>query len=119
LVRALAGMRTLHLAAVDNFLLDVRASPALRAGVGRGVDPAPLYEQVRTLGLYNNGVHQAVCFPTMREGLLQPIYALLVDSRSLRKAVSELTRRAWDMVVATDFRLENWAEPPCPTGPCR
>jgi hypothetical protein len=119
LIRALATIRVLHLDEIDNFLLDMDAPSGFAVRVRAGVDLARLYEQVNLLGLYNNGVHQAVCFPKMRNGLLKPIYRLLAESADLRRATHDLTRLAWEMLVAAEFKLENWAEPPGEGGPCR
>ncbi|MEA2716848.1 MAG: hypothetical protein QOI99_1165 [Actinomycetota bacterium] len=119
MITALATVRILHLAEVDDFLMDMEASPEFTAAVRAGIDTDPIYDEVRLLGLYNNAVHQAVCFPKMRDGLLAPIYRLLVDSHDAKGAVGKLTRLAWDMLVDADFRLENWAEPPSASGPCR
>jgi hypothetical protein len=123
LVTALATIRLLHLDEVDDFLLDVEASPAfgaaVRGALREGVDDKLIYDQVTLLGLYTNGVHQAVCFPKMRNGLLIPIYRLLATEKSLRTAVRKLTRDAWDMLVVAGFKVENWMEPASPDGPCR
>lgn len=120
---ALGSIRMLHRDLVDDFHHNMDASADWRRGVvvaeQSEANRERLRAQVLLLGLYNNGVHQAVCFPKMRRGLLQPIYLMLGEHTSLERATKQLTATAWTMFSEADFRVENWAEPPCADGPCQ
>lgn len=110
LVEAIAAIRTLHPNHVDDLLLEL-ANESLQLAVRSAVAPLWLRRHVSLLGLFNNGVHMAVCNPIMRDNLLVPIYEMLIESKGLADAVQGLTKRAWDLVAAHEFRLDRWMGP--------
>lgn len=66
---------------------------------------------VDILGLYNNGVHQALEYPRMRSGILCPTYELLHFSPSEKVFVRQYASRILDMLRRADYRLMNWTVP--------
>jgi hypothetical protein len=121
-IGALGAIRTLHRDLVDDFHIDNDTSAAWRGRVvaaGQSDEVrSRLRAHVRLVGLYNNGVHQAVCFPIMRRQLLMPIYLMLCDHDALGDATKALTKQAWKLFQDADFTLQRWAAPRCAVGPC-
>ena len=109
-VDALAAIRVLYPGIVDDLLADL-GHENLATGVRTSSEPGWLRAQVALLGLYNNGVHLAVCNPIMREGLLVPIYEALVDGENLGQAVKGLTGQAWKLVEEHEYHLDRWMGP--------
>ena len=107
LVRAMATIRALYPDIVDDLVADM-GHESVEAGFRTATEPDWLRNQVSLLGLYNNGVHIAVCNPIMRIGLLEPTYSMLIDEPDLAAAVKGLTKRAWDLAGAYDYHVDRW-----------
>lgn len=110
LVQAMTTIRALYPDIVDDLVADI-GDETVEASFRTAPQPAWLRSQVSLLGLYNNGVHIAVCNPIMRTGLLEPIYSMLVEGPDLATAVKGLTKRAWDLAAKHDYHLDRWMGP--------
>lgn len=107
LIRAMTTIRVLYPDIADDLIADM-GDQSVEAGFRTAAEPDWLRSQVALLGLYNNGVHIAVCNPIMRTGLLEPTYSMLIDEPDLATAVKGLTKRAWNLAGEYDYHLDRW-----------
>jgi hypothetical protein len=110
MVRAMTAIRALYPDIMDDLVADM-GDETVEAAFRTAPEPVWLRSQVSLLGLYNNGVHIAVCNPIMRTGLLEPTYGMLVDGPDLATAVKGLTKRAWDLAAEHEYHLDRWMGP--------
>ncbi|MGH8545303.1 MAG: hypothetical protein ACREX3_17095, partial [Gammaproteobacteria bacterium] len=63
------------------------------------------------LGLYNNGVHQALNYPRMRAGLLQSFYGAFLVGATPKDALRRYTQACIGMLLNARFDPARWFEP--------
>ncbi len=107
----LAAIRVLHPDTVDLFLRDVVAPDRLRLLVAQRGDVEVVRRYVVWVGFYNNGVHQALFHPRMREGLLAEILGALATAKDAKAFVRKITPGPLEMLRQADYHLERWTEP--------
>ncbi|HEX8690077.1 MAG TPA: HEAT repeat domain-containing protein, partial [Solirubrobacterales bacterium] len=108
-VEALGAIRSLHQAAVDRWVGEWGES-ALRESVlaAGGFDTARRH--IEAIGLYTNGVHQAIHYPFMRETVLRQVFTLMCESGSIREWARSYTRTVLQALRAADYTLINWTK---------
>jgi hypothetical protein len=106
-VETLSVLRSMHQAAVDRWLAEW-GTPELREAVisAGGFDTARRH--IEAVGLYTNGVHQAIHYPYMRETVLREVFALMSCSDSLREWAKRYTGTVFQALRAADYTLINW-----------
>jgi hypothetical protein len=104
----LATMRTLHFDLVDLFMEREQLDEALRREVVATTDVALIDEFMRTLGFFNNAVHQCLFRPGMREGLSVFPLKVMAEAGSTREFIAAYAAQAIRMARQTRFRLDEW-----------
>lgn len=66
------------------------------------------HRYVETIGLYTNGVHQAIHYPIMRRALLMRAFDLLLTAGSRREWAREYSRGVLELLREADYTLLEW-----------
>lgn len=92
---------------VDDWATDMNLSRSEFSDHDRaGASQASRYVDV--VGLYSNGVHQAIHYPYMRREILSGLYESLLDHGSERDAIRDFTNRVLAALREAEYRLLNW-----------
>jgi hypothetical protein len=106
-IEALGLIASLHPTSVDGWLQRwdaVDVSDAVHAASELGT----AHRYVETLGLYTNGVHQALNYPFMRRELLMAVFRLLLEASSEREWVRRYAGAVLAALREADYTLLNW-----------
>lgn len=104
----LATVRTLHFDLVDLFMEREQLDDALRREVVATTDIALIDEFMRTLGFFNNAVHQCLFRPGMRDGLSVYPLQVMATAGSTHEFITAYAEQAIRMARQTRFRLHEW-----------
>jgi hypothetical protein len=111
LVKALATMRTLHFDLVDSFMDQAGADESFRRQVEASTDVSLIDGFMSKLGFFNNAVHQCLCYPRMRRGLVMFPLQKLVELDSVRRFIAVYAGQFIRMARDARFQLLKWTEP--------
>jgi hypothetical protein len=106
-VEALGLIANLHPAVVTSWLEHWGGDDVHRA-VDAASQQALAHRYLELLGLYTNGVHQAIHYPFMRQQLLETSFRLLLDARSRKEWGRRYSRHVLDGLRRADYTLINW-----------
>jgi energy-coupling factor transporter ATP-binding protein EcfA2 len=96
---------------VEAFLQAVERS-ALRSECVARVEASRIYKVMQGIGHYNNGVNEGVRYPIMREGMLKPVYQLLVECETVREFLRRYSEQILLMLRIHDYKMANWGDQP-------
>jgi hypothetical protein len=102
-------MANLHPASVDAALERWGAS-SLRDQVVASSQLDTAHHYVEAVGLYTNGVHQAINYPLMRETLLMSVFRLLLESKSPEQWARKYSRNVLSALREADYTLIKWTQ---------
>jgi hypothetical protein len=109
-VAAFASMRTMHFDQVDDFL-ERNGAGQLIPEVSARSDVDLVRRYFALIGYYNNVVHQAIRYPTMRYGLLIPCFIELAEADGPAEFIRRFTPISLSLLRNADWRLINWTLP--------
>jgi hypothetical protein len=109
-VHTLATLRTLHFDLVDDFLEHNKAGHMI-AEVSTRSDIELVRPYLALIGFYNNVVHQAIRYPTMRYGLLITSLTELINADEPAQFIRRFTPVSLALLRDADYRLINWTRP--------
>lgn len=108
MAEGLGAIRVVRPDLVDRFLTEIGASQTVRRKVEAACDPDAVRRVTYALGLFNNGVYQALHYRLMREQLLVGGLSALGRAGSLAEFVKAYTPVPIRMVREAKFDLLGW-----------
>ncbi|HEX8645793.1 MAG TPA: hypothetical protein VF715_02755 [Thermoleophilaceae bacterium] len=106
-VDALGLVASLHRVSVDVWLADWGAA-SLRERVLAATQVETAHRYVEAVGLYTNGVHQAIHYPFMRTTLLMQVFTLLLDTDSPKEWAHRYSSIVLRALRESDYTLIEW-----------
>ena len=111
LIPTLATIRTLHIDAVDRFLVRHELGAELQRRVAAASDTELVRRYIYWLGLYNQVVHSCLYYPKMRRRMAMGAMVMLARARTPQEFIGAYTATVFRMLREAGFRLSEWTTP--------
>ncbi len=111
LIPTLATIRTLHIDAVDRFIVRHELGAELQRRVAAASDTELVRRYIYWLGLYNQVVHSCLYYPKMRRRMAMGAMVMLARARTPQEFIGAYTATVFRMLREAGFRLSEWTTP--------